>query len=107
MSEAMGKYSALGDFLRRQKADEIPMTFDRIEKVSGTALPPSARRYRAWWSNNSRNSVMTKACWRLGSRAHKLMSKGATLFSAAYGGPKTRLLMTAQRTRGVRHIAIL
>lgn len=31
----MGKYSALGDYLRQQSADEIPMTFDKVEAVAG------------------------------------------------------------------------
>jgi hypothetical protein len=56
----MGKYEALGQFLRKQRAREIPMTFAEIERVTGTKLPPSAHKHRPWWSNNSRNSVMTK-----------------------------------------------
>ena len=44
----MGKYSALGDYLRQQSADEIPMTFDKVEAVAGVKLPASARQYRAW-----------------------------------------------------------
>jgi hypothetical protein len=56
----MGKYSALADYLRAQKRDEVPMTFAQIERLIGERLPAS-HRYRAWWSNNSFNSVMTKA----------------------------------------------
>ncbi len=56
----MGKYDALGAFLRQQFADEIPMTFAEIEKLTGAKLPPSAYRHRPWWSNNASNSVMTK-----------------------------------------------
>jgi hypothetical protein len=56
----MGKYSALTDYLRTQGRDEVPMTFAQIERVIGAKLPAS-HRYRAWWSNNSFNSVMTKA----------------------------------------------
>jgi hypothetical protein len=37
------------------------MRFEEIEKLLGFNLPPSARRHRAWWSNNPTNSVMTKA----------------------------------------------
>jgi hypothetical protein len=55
----MGKYSALADYLRAQRRDEVPMTFAQIERIIGAKLPPS-HRYRAWWSNNSFNSVMTK-----------------------------------------------
>jgi hypothetical protein len=56
----MGKYSRLTDFLRAQERDEVPMNFAQIERLIGAKLPAS-HRYRAWWSNNSFNSVMTKA----------------------------------------------
>jgi hypothetical protein len=55
----MGKYSPLADFLLAQQRDEISITFAEIERIIGSPLPRS-HRYRAWWSNNSFNSVMTK-----------------------------------------------
>jgi hypothetical protein len=56
----MSKYSALGDYLRRQRRDLVPMTFSEIEKITGLKLPASAHKHRPWWSNNPDNSVMTK-----------------------------------------------
>jgi hypothetical protein len=56
----MGKYEALGQFLKDQHADRVPMTFAEIERITGVKLPPSARKHRPWWSNNPTNSVMTK-----------------------------------------------
>jgi hypothetical protein len=56
----MSKYSALGDYLKRQRREMVPMTFSEIEKITGIKLPPSARKHRPWWSNNPHNSVMTK-----------------------------------------------
>jgi hypothetical protein len=56
----MGKYSLLTDYLRAQDSDEVPMSFKEIERLIGAKLPAS-HRYRAWWSNNAFNSVMTKA----------------------------------------------
>ena len=56
----MAKYSALGDYLKRQHREMVPLTFGEIEKITGTKLPPSARKHRPWWSNNPHNSVMTK-----------------------------------------------
>jgi hypothetical protein len=56
----MGKYEPLGAFLRDQRAPEVPLTFNEIEKITGTKLPPKAQHHRAWWSNNSSNNVMTK-----------------------------------------------
>jgi hypothetical protein len=37
------------------------MSFDEIERVIRSKLPPSATQHRAWWSNNAQNNVMTKA----------------------------------------------
>lgn len=56
----MTKYAPLGDFLRKQPKNEVRMTFSEIERVTGTKLPPSAQRHRAWWSNNPSNSVITQ-----------------------------------------------
>lgn len=56
----MGKYQPLGAFLRGQRAEEVPLTFNEIEKITGVKLPPKAQHHRAWWSNNAANNVMTK-----------------------------------------------
>jgi len=55
----MPKYAPLGDFLRKQRSAQVPMTFAQIERVIGAKLPPSQYQ-RAWWSNNPWNNVMTK-----------------------------------------------
>lgn len=56
----MSKYGALGDYLRKQNRDFVPLSFADIEKITGTKLPASAHKHRPWWSNNPDNSVMTK-----------------------------------------------
>ena len=56
----MGKYEPLGQFLREQRTQEVPLTFSEIEKITGAKLPPKAQHQRAWWSNNPSNNVMTK-----------------------------------------------
>lgn len=56
----MSKYEPLGEYLKKQSKEQVPMTFAEIERVTGTRLPPSAIKHRPWWSNNPRNSVMTK-----------------------------------------------
>jgi hypothetical protein len=56
----MSKYARLGEFLRVQRTQEVPMTFAEIERVTGVDLPPKAQHQRAWWSNNPSNNVMTK-----------------------------------------------
>jgi hypothetical protein len=55
----MSKYAPLGDFLRKQKAGLVPMTFAQIEEIVGSKLPRS-QQYPAWWSNNPWNNVMTQ-----------------------------------------------
>jgi hypothetical protein len=56
----MRKYEPLGTFLRAQRTQEVPLTFNEIEKITGVKLPPKAQHHRAWWSNNASNNVMTK-----------------------------------------------
>jgi hypothetical protein len=62
--KSMSKYDQLGAHLRQIAADEVLMTFEEIERIAGTPLPPKAQNSRAWWSNNPSNNVMTKV-WRL------------------------------------------
>ena len=57
----MSKYQPLESHLRRVRHENVPMTFDEIEKVIGAGLPASAFKHRAWWSNNPSNSVITHA----------------------------------------------
>jgi hypothetical protein len=75
----MGKYARLAEFLREQRTDEVALTFDRIEKITGAKLPQSAKRYRAWWSNNARNSVMTRVWLAAGFRSERVNMEGRKL----------------------------
>ena len=54
----MSKYEPLRRFLEANAAETMAMTFAQIESVLGFKLPAS-HRYRAWWSNNTFNNVMT------------------------------------------------
>src|ERR1700674_60347 len=86
--EAMGKYSALGDYLRAQTRSEVPMTFAQIERVIGAKLPKS-HEYRAWWSNNASNSVMTKTWLEAGYRTERVdMIGGKLVFRRVSPSPK-------------------
>ena len=77
----MSKYEALGRFLRDQRTNEIPMTFAEIERITKTKLPPSAHKHRPWWSNNPRNSVMTKVWLDAGFRTERVnMDSGKLVF---------------------------
>jgi hypothetical protein len=57
----MSKYQPLQDYLKASKADTIHLSFEEIEAILGFKLPPSSHKYRAWWSNNPSNNVMTEA----------------------------------------------
>jgi hypothetical protein len=49
-----GKYDALGAHLARQKEATIRLTFVDVERIIGSSLPGSAKKYREWWSNDRR-----------------------------------------------------
>src|SRR5438876_5785438 len=68
----VGKYTRLGEFLRAQQSQEVPMTFAEIERVIGGKLPPSSPQYPAWWSNNPSNNVMTKVWLDAGFRTEQV-----------------------------------
>lgn len=56
----MSKYAPLGEYLKNQRGDRVPMSFADIERVTRSKLPASAHKHRPWWSNNPTNSVMTR-----------------------------------------------
>lgn len=67
----MSKYAALGEYLKRQRHDLVPMKFADIERITGAKLPASSR-YRAWWSNNDFNSVLTKVWLKAGFKSEQV-----------------------------------
>jgi hypothetical protein len=75
----MGKYSRLGEFLRSQRTNQVPMTFAEIERVIGDKLPPNSPHYPAWWSNNPSNNVMTKVWLEAGFRTEQVDVKARRL----------------------------
>jgi hypothetical protein len=70
------KYEPLTEFLRRQSRTIVPMSFEEIERVIRSKLPPSATQHRAWWSNNTQNNVMTKAWKDAGFESEDVDMKG-------------------------------
>ncbi len=61
MTKTQTKYEPLRNHLASKGFSEIPMRFSDIEAIIENNLPPSARKHRAWWSNNPSNSVITFA----------------------------------------------
>lgn len=84
----MSKYQALGDYLKKQRGERVPMTFAEIEEVTGVKLPPSARKHRPWWSNNARNSVMTKIWLDAGFESEQVDMPGRKLVFHRVRKPK-------------------
>jgi hypothetical protein len=84
----MSKYQALGEFLKRQRNDLVPMTFGEIEKITGAKLPASALKHRPWWSNNAKNSVMTKVWLDVGFESEQVDMPGRKLVFRRVRRPK-------------------
>lgn len=103
----MGKYESLGMFLRRQRAQEVPLTFREIEKIIGAKLPPKAQHYRAWWSNNPSNNVMTKVWLEAGYESVRVdMSARKLVFRRIIKEPNeepSRKFAPSAMKKGERH----
>jgi hypothetical protein len=81
MTAVMSKYDPLGEYLQKQKSDEVPMTFAEIERITGVKLPRSAYAHRPWWSNNATNSVLTRVWLSAGFRSVRVdMTKRRLVF---------------------------
>ena len=107
----MGKYEPLGQFLRKQRTHEVPLTFREIEKITGVKLPPKAQHHRAWWSNNPDNNVMTKVWLEAGFESAQVDMEGRKLVFrrvAKAAAPTIGFAETAQKpyaTKDGRHPA--
>jgi hypothetical protein len=75
----MGKYEPLGKFLRQQGSELVVLKFEDIERIVGSKLPESSRQYRAWWSNNPNNNVMTKVWLDAGFQTERVDIEGRRL----------------------------
>jgi hypothetical protein len=84
----MSKYSALGEYLKRQRRDVVAMTFSEIERIIRIKLPASAHKHRPWWSNNPDNSVMTKVWIEAGFKSEQVDLEGRRLVFRRVHGPK-------------------
>ncbi len=75
----MRKYEPFADYLRESSQDTLCMTFGEIEQIIGAKLPRSAFEYRAWWSNNPANSVITNAWLGAGYKTARVDMQGRKL----------------------------
>jgi hypothetical protein len=81
------KYSQLESHLCSKGFESIKMTFNEIESVIEDSLPASARKHRAWWSNNPNNSVITYAWLAAGYKTSAVNMESETLVFRRTGKP--------------------
>jgi hypothetical protein len=85
----MSKYAALGDFLSKQRAGRVQVSFGEIENIIGGKLPGS-QRYPAWWSNNPMNNSMTKVWLDAGFQTEQVDVAGRKLVFRRVSAPATK-----------------
>ena len=79
-NQVMSKYKPLEEYLSRSQEHSIKLTFKQVEEIIGTPLPPSATRYRGWWSNNPHNGVIAHSWLNAGYKSAQVDMKSQTLF---------------------------
>lgn len=78
----MAKYAPLAKFLSEIPSNQntVPMHFSEIEKVIHLKLPPAARKYHAWWSNEKNGVHVAGIAWqRAGWKSSKVNLKNETV----------------------------
>lgn len=85
----MSKYERLGEFLRSQPAESVPLSFADIERITNAILPASAHKHRPWWSNNPTNSVMTQVWLDAGFESEQVDMAGRRLVFRRVRTPAT------------------
>lgn len=104
----MGKYAPFADFLRRQTADSIEVSFEQLG-VLVNGLPASAWNHDAWWANSSPGDSHTwahqwaAAGWRCSSVDRRL---GVASFQRLGMSPQRRLPADDLRKVTAEHIWI-
>jgi hypothetical protein len=92
MGFAMGKYEPLGDYLRKQSATLVPLTFSEIERIIGIKLPKS-QQYPAWWSNSTSNNVMTQVWLDAGFQTEQVDVENGKLVFRRVSAPRAEKVM--------------
>ncbi len=94
----MSKYDRLGDFLKDQKLERVPLTFAEVERITQTKLPASAHKHRPWWSNNSTNSVLTRVWLDAGFESEQVNMTAQKLVFRRVKKPKAESSTSASRS---------
>lgn len=62
-SSPRGSYQPLGHHLNAVDGARVVLSFTEIERILGRTLPASARKHRAWWSNERSGSHSHARSW--------------------------------------------
>jgi len=73
------KYEPLAELLRGETREAQTLSFAEVERILGSPLPPSARKHRAWWSNNPTGRMNAQAWISAGYRTEKVDLSGETV----------------------------
>jgi hypothetical protein len=84
----MAVYDPLGQYLAKNAALYIPMTFQDVEAVLGRKLPASAYRHRPWWANEARGHAHAKAWLETGYETQQVDMAGQKLVFARAAAPR-------------------
>lgn len=87
----MSKYDRLGEFLRSQNHERVPLSFADVERITQVKLPLSAHKHRPWWSNNPTNSVLTRVWLDAGFESEQVDMVGQKLVFRRVGKPAPNL----------------
>lgn len=76
------RYAPLAIWLQAQESDRVICTFKEIETLIQDELPPSARRHRNWWANDTVSHVQSAQWLEVGWRVSSInMSTERVVFS--------------------------
>lgn len=82
-----GKYAPLFQHLSALDRAVWPATFTEVEAILGFPLPPSARKYQAWWENEDGNHSQARAWRAAGWRTSAVdLAAGRLVFARESGG---------------------
>ena len=62
-SAPSGSYQPLSEYLQSLDVSRIGLSFTEVERILGRPLPASARKHRAWWSNERTGSHSHARAW--------------------------------------------
>jgi hypothetical protein len=76
----VSRYSSLTEHLSGEEEDVVVLTFAQLDEIVDI-LPPSARRYAAWWANSSNSAHQSKYWLDAGRRAKPEIAEERVRFS--------------------------